>query len=123
MAFDEALAGRVRDLLADHPGFSERKMFGGIGFMLNGNICVGVHGDDLILRHDPDDRDPLLDGADVRPFDLTGRPMNGWVLVASAATGGDGLRRWVEKGVAFAGALPPKAPGSSSMRRRPPSGR
>jgi TfoX-like protein len=118
VAFDERLAGRVRALLEGRPDFSERKMFGGIAFMLGGNMCVGVAGEDLILRHDPDDPDPDLGGRHVRPFDLTGRPMSGWVLVAPAGTRtAAALGHWVGKGVAFAGALPPKAPGSSGGGR------
>jgi TfoX N-terminal domain len=109
MAYDEQLAERVRQVLADRPGVSERRMFGGIGFMLKGNMCCGVHGDELILRLGDEAGEAALDDPHVRPFDMTGRPMKGWVLVAAVGLGSDdGPRRWVGQGVEFAASLPPK---------------
>ena len=109
MAYDEALASRVRETLGENPEITERKMFGGIAFMLSGNMAVGVSKDDLMVRIDPDDQDEALAQAGVRAFDMTGRPMKGWILVAPEATEDDAaLLRWVEAGLDFAGSLPPK---------------
>ena len=109
MAFDEALAARVRAKLEGRDDLTERKMFGGIGFMLAGNMAVGVAGDDLIVRLDPEAYEGALDEPGARPFDMTGRPMTGWLLVGPEATAGDeGLRAWVDRGAAFASSLPPK---------------
>ena len=109
MAFDEELADRVRDMLSPREGLSERKMFGGIGFMLNGNMACGVLGDDLIVRLDPEDAERALAEEDVRVFDYSGRPMKGWLFVGPAATGSAaGLDGWVEAGADHAASLPPK---------------
>ena len=109
MAYDEALADRVREKLSENPEISERKMFGGIAFMLSGNMAVGVSKDDLMVRIDPDDQDEALAEPGVRVFDMTGRSMKGWILVAPEAIDEDsGLQRWIETGLDFAGSLPPK---------------
>jgi TfoX/Sxy family transcriptional regulator of competence genes len=109
MAFDEVLASRIRDLLSGTDGLAEKRMFGGIAFLLNGNMCCGVHGDDVILRVDPDSAEDALREPHVRIFDMTGRPMKGWLLVGSEAVASDDqLRSWVEMGVDFAGSLPAK---------------
>ena len=109
MAYDEALASRVRETLGENPEITERKMFGGIAFMLSGNMAVGVSKDDLMVRIDPEDQDAALAQSGVRVFDMTGRPMKGWILVAPEATADDAaLLRWVEAGLDFAGSLPPK---------------
>ena len=109
MAYDEALASRVRETLGENPEITERKMFGGIAFMLSGNMAVGVSKNDLMVRIDPDDQDAALGQSGVRVFDMTGRPMKGWILVAPEATEDDNtLLRWVEAGLDFAGSLPPK---------------
>jgi TfoX/Sxy family transcriptional regulator of competence genes len=109
MAYDEALASRVREALGDNPEISERKMFGGIAFMLSGNMAVGVRKDDLMVRIDPGDHDEALAQPGVRISDMSGRPMKGWILVAPEATEADtDLERWVEAGLDFAGSLPPK---------------
>jgi TfoX/Sxy family transcriptional regulator of competence genes len=109
MAFDEALASRVRETLGDNPEISERQMFGGIAFMLSGNMAVGVSKDDLMVRIDPDNHDEALAQPGVRVFDMTGRPMKGWILVGPEATEDDAdLQKWVEAGLDFAGSLPPK---------------
>ena len=108
MPYDEALAERVRAVLAGRE-VVEKKMFGGVAFMLAGNMSVGVIRDDLIVRTFPEDGADALDEPHVREFDLTGRPMTGWILVGPGATADDeGLRRWVERGVTFAETLPPK---------------
>jgi TfoX/Sxy family transcriptional regulator of competence genes len=106
--YDEGLAERVRELLADRPDLTEKKMFGGIGFMLGGNMCCGVLGDELVARLGPDSETALAE-THVRPFDFTGRPMSGFVLVGPGATEtDDDLDRWVARCEAFASSLPPK---------------
>ncbi|MBI3449433.1 MAG: TfoX/Sxy family protein [Acidobacteria bacterium] len=109
MAFDEKLAGRIRNRLARRKGLTERRMFGGIGFMLNGNICCGVHGERMIVRLSPDESEAALKKAHVRVFDLTGRAMKGWIFVDPAGVRTDAsLGKWVDVAVGFAGKLPPK---------------
>jgi TfoX/Sxy family transcriptional regulator of competence genes len=109
VAYDEGLATRVRDLIGDRPGVAERKMFGGLAFLLNGNMACGVHGHELIVRLAADATDAALSEPGTRLFDITGRPMKGWLLVdADAHAEDDDLRRWVDRGVAYAGTLPPK---------------
>jgi TfoX/Sxy family transcriptional regulator of competence genes len=110
MAFDEGLAQRVRSLLDARSDVDERKMFGGIAFLVAGNMCCGVNGDDLMVRLDPDQADELLASeAGVRPMDFTGRPLRGWLFVATEATAEDAdLERWVRRAEEFAAALPPK---------------
>ena len=109
MAFDEQLADRVRDVLAARPELSERKMFGGIAFMIGGNMAVGVVGEDLMVRLDPTDSAKALEEPHTRPMDFTGRPMKGMVFVDAAGTAADrDLADWVEAGADFAASLPPK---------------
>jgi TfoX/Sxy family transcriptional regulator of competence genes len=109
MAFDETLAARVRKALGKRAGIVEKKMFGGIAFLLRGNMCVGLHGNELIVRLDPEDGQRVLAEPNVRAFDLTGRPMKGWLLVAPGGLETDrALRRWVDAGIEFAASLPPK---------------
>jgi TfoX/Sxy family transcriptional regulator of competence genes len=104
MAYDEVLADRVRDLA----GLPEKKMFGGIAFLLNGNMAVGVHGDDLIVRVAKTDHEACLAEPGARPFDMTGKPMTGWLLVSGDVLDDDVLAAWVGRGTAYAGSLPPK---------------
>jgi hypothetical protein len=109
MAFDEALAERVRGEVGGVDGVVEKRMFGGLAFLLHGNMAVGVHGDDLIVRLAPEDTQDALAEEHVRVFDMTGRPMKGWVLVGPGATADEeGLGTWVTRGVDFAESLPPK---------------
>jgi hypothetical protein len=110
VAFDEGLAERIRALLEARPDLGEQLMFGGIAFMVGGNMCCGVNGDDLVVRLDPDRADELLESeAGVRPFDMTGRPMRGWLMVAPEATAEDAdLEPWVRRAEEFASSLPPK---------------
>src|SRR3989442_5963952 len=109
MAFDERLAERIRGSLRRRKGFVEKKMFGGVGFLLNGNMCVGVHGSELIVRLAPEDTDAALKRANTRRFDLTGRPMEGWILVQPAALKTDAqLGKWIEVAAKCASALPAK---------------
>lgn len=109
MAYDEGLARRVRVLLEGHPAFTEKKMFGGTGFMLQGNMACGVNKDDLIVRVGPDRYEAALAAPHTRVFDMTGRPMTGWVVVAPAGCASDaGLEDWVRQGADFALSLPAK---------------
>lgn len=109
MAYDEALAARVQEVLGDNPEISERKMFGGIAFMLSGKMAVGVSGDELMVRIDPDDQELALARPAVRPFDMTGRPMKGWILVGPEVIAEDGdLEQWINLGLDYAASLPPK---------------
>jgi hypothetical protein len=109
VAFDAKLADRIRQRLGKRKGLTEKKMFGGIGFMLGGNMACGVHRDDMIVRVDPGETDRLLGEPHTRRFDLTGRPMKGWILVApqGVATDAD-LGKWVAIGATYAASLPPK---------------
>jgi hypothetical protein len=109
VAYDEGLATRLRDLVGAEPGLAEKKMFGGLAMLLHGNMAVGVHGDALIVRTDPAQQDVLLAEPGARVFDLTGRPMKGWLLVDPAGHAeDDDLRRWADRGIAYARSLPPK---------------
>jgi hypothetical protein len=109
MAYDTALASRVRDLLGENPDMSEKEMFGGIAFLLSGNMAVGVTRDDLMVRIDPDDYDEAVAMTGVSAFEMTGRPMRGWILVAPEVTAElEDLGKWVEIGLEFAGTFPPK---------------
>ncbi|GGU42057.1 TfoX/Sxy family protein [Streptomyces coeruleorubidus] len=109
MAYDEGLAERIRQRLGADPVVTEKRMFGGIAFLHRGNMAVGVSGDDLMVRVGPDNTDAALARPGARVFDMTGRPMRGWILVDGAAlTGDDVLGEWIEKGRAFAASLTPK---------------
>ena len=109
MAFSEALAERIRQALARKRGVEAKKMFGGVGFLLNGNILVGVWKDSLIVRLGPDEGDEALLEPHVRAFDITGRPMKGWVLVEpEGVKGDDQLAGWIQRAVKFVRTLPAK---------------
>ena len=108
MAYNEKLAGRIRsELRGLH--FVEKKMFGGVGYLLHGNMACGVVRDDLIVRVPPEKHAALLKKAHVRPFDMTGRPMKGWLVVeADGYKTARQLGAWIKEGVKFALTLPPK---------------
>lgn len=109
MAYDERLAQRVMDLLAGLAGLEEKRMFGGVGYLVHGNMACGVNGDDLIVRVGADAYEAALAASHTAPFDLTGRPMRGWVVVTPDGTEDDAeLAAWVEQGLAYARSLPPK---------------
>jgi TfoX/Sxy family transcriptional regulator of competence genes len=109
MAFEAQLAERVRKLLSRRKGFSEKRMFGGVGFLLNDNLCCGVLRSDLILRLGVDAAQKALREYGVRPFDITGRAMQGWAMVGPAGyEEADDLARWVKLAAQFAGSLPTK---------------
>ncbi|GAA1820394.1 TfoX/Sxy family protein [Planosporangium flavigriseum] len=108
MAYDDALAERIRDRLRDTFGVAERRMFGGLVFFLYGNMVVGVLGDDLMARVGPDNTDAALTRPGVRAFDFTGRAMRGWVFVAGDELDDDALDSWIADASAFVETLPPK---------------
>ena len=109
MAYSEALAARIRSALETHAGLSERRMFGGIAFMMRGNMCCGVVGDDLMLRVGPERFDEALARSGARPMGFTGRPMKPMVYVEARAVATDAkLRDWVEVAVGFVRSLPAK---------------
>jgi TfoX/Sxy family transcriptional regulator of competence genes len=110
MAYDEDLANRVRELIAAEAGLSEQKMFGGLAFLINGNMSVGVSGQGgLMVRVDPAETDALVAKPHARPFEMRGRELRGWLRVDS-----DGVRTkrqlepWVRRGVTYARSLPAK---------------
>ena len=109
MAYDEGLAERVRELLADRPGITERRMFGGLAFMSREYMFVGISGDALMARVGPDGHDEALSRPHVRMMDFTGRPMKGYVFVDPAGFESDeDLAGWVERCEGFVRSLPPK---------------
>lgn len=108
MAYDEALAQRMLDVIGDDV-VDTKKMFGGLAVLLDGNMAVGVSGDEVMVRVGKDGFDEALTHDGVRPFDMSGMRMNGWVLVGGDAIAEDtGLAHWVDVGMSFAGSLPPK---------------
>jgi hypothetical protein len=109
VAYSEELAQRIRDEIGEHPALVEKQMFGGIAFMVQGNMSVGVAGDELMVRVGKDNDEAALAELHVRPFDLSGRPMAGWVLVGAEGTAvNDDLAQWIDTGVTYAESLPPK---------------
>ena len=109
MAFDEALAERIRQALARKRGIEEKKMFGGVGYLLNGNLLVGVWKDSLIVRLGPEKGDDALKQPHVSEFNITGRSMKGWVLVAPEGVEDAGqVKAWIQRAVKFVGKLPKK---------------
>lgn len=109
MAYSERLASRVREILAEGGDVDERNMFGGLAFMVNGHMCCGITGEDLMLRLGPDRAEEALAEEHVRPMDFTGRPMKGYVYVATPGLQTEAkLRRWVRLARDFIDTLPPK---------------
>ncbi|MCI0359780.1 MAG: TfoX/Sxy family protein [Planctomycetaceae bacterium] len=109
MAYSQSLADRVRQVLGQRRGLVEKKMFGGVGFLLGGNICVGVWKTSLIVRLGPEQYDEALAQPHVGEFDITGRPMRGWVLVEADGLDDDGqLRSWIDRSLQFVATLPVK---------------
>ncbi len=109
MAYDEGLAQRIREALEDRTDVSEKKMFGGLAFLLSGNMCVGVVKSEMMVRVGPDHYEEAVRQPHARKMDFTGRPMKGFVYVACDGFESDAdLRRWVARGVRFAGSLPGK---------------
>lgn len=109
MAYDEKLAARVRGALAGRRGVAEKKMFGGVAFMLRGHMCCGVTKDDLVIRVGPRRYEEALAHPHARPMDFTGRPLRGFVFVSPSGYKNDkALAKWVTKAVDFASSLPAK---------------
>lgn len=109
MAYDETLAQRIRDSLDRVPGLVEKKMFGGVGFMVRGNMACGVHKDMLMVRIGTERYEEKMQLSYTRPFDITGRPMKGWLLVEPEGMANETeLKDWLDQGVEFALSLPPK---------------
>jgi TfoX/Sxy family transcriptional regulator of competence genes len=109
MAFSEVLAERIRQRLARRKNVEEKKMFGGVGFLLHGNLLVGVWKDSLIVRLGPGEGDEALREPHVRAFDVTGKPMKGWLLVEpEGVEEDDQLKDWIERATKFVKTLPAK---------------
>lgn len=109
MAYDDGLAQRVREILEEEPGFDEKKMFGGLCFLLFGNMVSGIIKDDLIVRVGADKYKEMLKMPHAGKFDLTGKALTGWVMVLSEALDDDDdLNDWLQRAVSFVRTLPPK---------------
>jgi len=109
LAYDESLAARIRSVLASRNDIEERKMFGGVAFLIHGNMCCGVVGDTLMLRLGNEGAAQALAEPHTRPMDFTGKPLKSMVYVAALGIAADAdLNRWVGRAVSFAEALPPK---------------
>ncbi len=109
MAYDEGTAQRLREVLQEMPGVTEKKMFGGIAFMINGNMCAGVVRDTLMLRVGPENYETALEQPHVRPMDFTGRPLTGFVYIDPDGFEADAdLARWIDLAWQFIRELPAK---------------
>ena len=118
MAYDEALAERVRNAIGDRPEITERKMFGGLAFMAGGNMFIGVMSGQLMCRVGAEAHDAAMARPGASLMDFTGRPMKGYVYVGSPGIDDDaGLEEWVEETYAFATSLPSKPKKPSRMPR------
>ena len=109
MAYDEKLAERIREVLKRRRGVSEKEMFGGLAFLVNGHMACGVQGDDLMVRVGPEDYESALKKTGARPMDFTGRPLKGMVYVGPRGhLRAPSLKAWVEQGLSYVRSLPPK---------------
>jgi TfoX/Sxy family transcriptional regulator of competence genes len=110
MAYDEELADRIRALLGDRRSLTEKKMFGGLAFLVGGNMAIAASGQGgILVRVDPDESDGLVASTPAEPMEMRGRSMAGWLRVDTAAVADDReLAAWVERGASYAGSLPPK---------------
>jgi TfoX/Sxy family transcriptional regulator of competence genes len=110
VAYDEDLAERIRALIAAEPAVTEQRMFGGLGFMVGGNMAVAASGQGgLLVRVDPEETDALVEQPHASRMEMRGREMNGWLRVEAEGVGTDGeLAAWVRRGVTYARSLPPK---------------
>lgn len=109
MAFDPVLADLIRLAIGENSSVVEKRMFGGIAFMLGGNMCCGIVKDQLMLRVSPSEHDAMLERPGVYPMEFTGRPMRGFVFVDAAHTATvPAVRKWLKPAIAFASSLPPK---------------
>ena len=114
--YDTSLAERVRESIAPLCPFTEMKMFGGIAFMVGGNMACGIVGEDLMVRVGAAAYEDCLTRPNARPMEFTGRPMKGMIYVSPAGVAGDQLAGWVGMGLAYAGSLPPKV--ASAARKK-----
>lgn len=118
MAYDEKLAKRIRDIIGAHPALVEKKMFGGLSFLIGGNMSVGVHGDELMVRVKATESDAWLARPGARPMDFTGRQMEGWLTVGpEGIKSSAALSAWVTASVAYAETLPVKTPAAKAKQR------
>jgi TfoX/Sxy family transcriptional regulator of competence genes len=110
MAYDEALAARIRDRIGAAPELTEKKMFGGLAFLIGGNMAVAASGQGgIMVRVDPAESDALVSATPATPMEMRGRQMPGWLRLATDDVASDSaLGEWVERGVAYALSLPPK---------------
>lgn len=109
MAYEEKLADRVREILQESVDPVEQKMFGGVAFMVDGHMCVGVIKEDLVLRLGGEEAEAALEDPNVRPMDFTGRPMKNFLYVDAEGTRSEeDLRGWIARGLVFVQQLPPK---------------
>ena len=121
MAYNENLADRIREVLAHRNELTEKKMFGGLSFMLCGNMCCGIINDDLVVRVDPDSYEKTVAKPHARPTDFTGRPLKGMVYVEPEGYRTDEeLKYWLDQALSFALSLPPKTSHATlKVRKRP----
>jgi hypothetical protein len=109
MAFDETLAARIRVILTRKKNIAEKKMFGGICFLLNAHLLVGVWKQSLIVRLGPDQEREVIQQPYLRRMDITGKPMKGWIIIEPAGLEGDDvLKQWIDRALKFVGKLPAK---------------
>jgi TfoX/Sxy family transcriptional regulator of competence genes len=110
VAYDEELAGRIRELVGDEPGLTEKKMFGGLAFLVGGNMAIAASGQGgLLVRVDPDQSDDLVGSTNAYLMEMRGREMRGWLRVDSKDVGNKReLARWVDLGTSYARSLPAK---------------
>jgi TfoX/Sxy family transcriptional regulator of competence genes len=122
MACDALLVKRIETLLRRKRSVTQKKMFGGICFLVNGNMCCGVEGDKLVVRVGPEHYEQLLQRRHVKPMDFTGRPLRGFIYVMSEGLSGQKtLHSWLEWGIRYARSLPEKRRIVLTPTRRNPS--
>lgn len=109
MAYDEVLADRIKTILKSRRSVTEKKMFGGLCFMVNGNMACGVEKKKLVVRIGPDDYEKILKLKHVRKMDFTGKPLKGFIyIMPEGLSRADSLKKWVDRGIQFARSLPKK---------------
>ena len=118
MAYDESLAARIRELIHDRPDLREQRMFGGLAFLIGGNMAVAANGQGgIMVRTDPSQSPQAAGDGVAKPMEMRGRPMPGWLHIdADAVRTDEALAEWVQRGVAYAASLPVKAPKSPKSR-------
>jgi len=110
MAYDEELAGRIRALIGDEPAVTEQRMFGGLAFLIGGNMAIAASGQGgILVRADPEESEALVAASTARPMEMRGREMRGWLRVEADDVGADAeLSKWVDVGATYARSLPAK---------------